>query len=533
MPKASCDLSVQLTPQFQKFIVGCLTYTKQVGKQFVARFTGKDLANDMQTDPRIVRRFIDRAQKQGLVQVTTRRGRNGGYLLQFNQDLIHFDNPDTILNAPEEPVSNPDAKDEQIHMSPTKTAQRESRGALMRRLNSMPLSYDMFKELDNPDEAFGGYLVGKAYDRYNFLFVNKQAIDMGKSPIVNENYSQFKAGKLFGSANLTTFTEVYKMCRDLKINPVYYLSAIFSNAEFLASNRHKLMTVPYVNTLMSRMDEFKSQEHYDKTYFKTSMYAPHQTIQFVDNPEISLIHNYFQEVIIKGETPEQFADDLREDATIFNQKVLEDADLPDDFFGDKNMCILVKSGKAWLNQIKLKLEKTSYSKHEQELFMQSLTRVYTQEIKGTDRTFRNMMAFDPISKATHTRYFKSYTLTDLLEDKFSDREADNLMMGTIGFEKHQWNLIHDKINTYEDVHKELKNHWWHYLNVNNMYQIGELISQRVKITDETLDLAKFRAIIRTVGYDLLPLDNYGRVSLDRLVQGYAKLVKQSGGLKNG
>ena len=66
-----------------------------------------------------------------------------------------------------------------------------------------------------------------------------------------------------------------------------------------------------------------------------------------------------------------------------------------------------------------------------------------------------------------------------------------------------------------------------------MNQSGELISQRVKITDETLDLAKFRAIIKTVGYDLLPLDNYGRVSLDRLVQGYAKFVKQSGGLKNG
>jgi len=391
MISASCDLSLSINDGLKKFLLDCLDYTENIKGSFIAKFSGKDMEIASGYDRRTIRRNIYNLKNSQLVKsIQTRRGRSGGYIIEFNDDLIHFNVVSNVHTekAPDEPLKT---------FKPTRKEKKEFKGERDRKYDSLLKTsknkYDVLMDYDGTGNTYYGYLLSKVYDAYVQLFSLETSLRSEYNFDIKypENYTQFGNGKIIGSANLTTFTKLYVFCKENNINPVYYISAIFEQERFLTNHFTREFKVPYVNTLLGRKDNFLSQREYDKKYFFTDIKSPHETIRFVDNPVVGSINNLFMFLIYKQWDIKAVAESYKEDLDSYTEEVIRLGYMSKDnceFEGNYDEIYekVTRSGTGLLEEINKKSSDDGFNR--------TVGRLYATSIKGVRFPYRSGILYE-------------------------------------------------------------------------------------------------------------------------------------------
>lgn len=151
-------------------------------------------------------------------------------------------------------------------------------------------NYDATNKVNFND--FNAYVVSLIYDKYAQLFRQEDANNKGiEANIVEERTVESIMDSKLHYALLKTAN----FLRINNINPVYYLSAVFSHHMYNDRNKKRMMIVPYEVGIVSEKykEYYQSQLAYDRDYHTQINGVSHETIRFIDNPYISFMYQYY------------------------------------------------------------------------------------------------------------------------------------------------------------------------------------------------------------------------------------------------
>lgn len=146
------------------------------------------------------------------------------------------------------------------------------------------LTKAILKESGEPEESFYTYLLGVLYDFYKRSF--KQELSQTDGEEIAFPFKDF----FYTDMNYESFNKFYKYCQKNQINPVYYISAVFSSDVYRNQNKKKPVTFTLPQNLTSHADDYNRQVKYDRTYFKPiGDQRYHETKKFLRRPFIFLM----------------------------------------------------------------------------------------------------------------------------------------------------------------------------------------------------------------------------------------------------
>ena len=139
---------------------------------------------------------------------------------------------------------------------------------------------------------FDAYVISLIYDKYVQLFRQKDADNKGVDVSIGLERT---VDSIVDSKLHYALVKASNYFRINHINPVYYLSIVFSRHLYNDRNKKRIMNVPYEVGLVSDTYQLYYQNglKYDRTYHKNINGVPHETVMFLDNPYISFMYQYY------------------------------------------------------------------------------------------------------------------------------------------------------------------------------------------------------------------------------------------------
>lgn len=501
-------VSNNIPQRIERFISSCLKFVQfDNDKEPFFKFSGSDFKENART----IRRYVNWLKDKNIADVETKRGRSGGYIITFDSGVVKFDNPDTPLNHKiKEPKKFKDSR----------VKQHKYRGELLRDLNNEMsengLSVDLFKKYDPKDygNVFNGYLLGRVYDTYTTCFIKENAVKLGYKSNIDFNYTQFPH-KLFGSASLTSFTNLYKELKNKNINPVYYISALYSRYRYISESQGKRLKKPYVNSLLDSMDVFLTQRNYDIKNFNTSIADPHRSIEFRYNPVIVSLTNYFDNIMKKGidKTREFYKNDYISYAS--DSYALGRS--PESSFGKDQEALetITRNGSYWLDEAGKAIGNDPN-------YYTEISRLYGLTLKGSLSLYRADNMFDPVCCGALGSLYSNYSIDDCLSGNIPDSMCTQLVSSLMGEEARQkWLISSFKEGITDIIGNEkayIRKHWFNYGGMNTLNHISSLmrdylgIDFMVSYNSFVEDNQKYEAYI--------PYNAFGLISFKKLIQKY-------------
>lgn len=268
-----------------------LNYLLQKAKDSVDNlvvFKKTELAKEIKKDVKTVGTHIKELSNRGVFELGTKRGKNGGSVIKFNETLVQFTtSKKSLLNQKEstdldalptngeslddvakqvykkkkKPVNpNRRARRTKAQMLEDKLLQSEHEkkvDELHQELQGAP-TWDWFQKTDNPIFNYRTYLVTRMYNRYAFLFTKEHNDNHAQN-----GYTLAKKVKAYtptydvlpelflDTVNWNHFKKFVEFCDENSIHPLDYLTAQFNHSIYYASLKDNVKSViPFPNALI-------------------------------------------------------------------------------------------------------------------------------------------------------------------------------------------------------------------------------------------------------------------------------------------
>lgn len=238
----------------------------------------KELGELVERDVRTVSRYLNELEEDNVIELRSKRGREGGTIILFNTEKIKFKTSDkSILTREEEPEDIDEMFNREFPTKPKKEktrnrrtaeemvlakAQKQSRKQKEIELNEAMIfsgglpDNEWFQKTEDPIGNYKAYLLSRLYNRYAVLITNKhnqeveERGDGVKMKTLDKNFDSLPMD-FVGKSQWTVFKKLQKFLDENNIKPSSYFTAIFSRISFLNMVTGKKYNIPYVNTLMS------------------------------------------------------------------------------------------------------------------------------------------------------------------------------------------------------------------------------------------------------------------------------------------
>lgn len=270
-----------------------LNYLLQKAKDSVDNlvvFKKTELAKEIRKDVKTVGTHIKELSSSGVFELGTKRGKNGGSVIKFNETLVQFTtSKKSLLNQKEstdldalpnneeslDDVAKQVYKKKKKPVNPNRRARRTKAQMLEAKLlqsehekkidelhqeleKSEAPTWDWFQKTDNPIFNYRTYLVSRMYNRYAFLYTKEH----------NDNHAQngYTLAKkvnaytptydvlpelFLDTVNWNHFKKFVEFCDDNSLHPLDYLTAQFNHSIYYASLKDNVKSViPFPNALI-------------------------------------------------------------------------------------------------------------------------------------------------------------------------------------------------------------------------------------------------------------------------------------------
>lgn len=287
-------VQLNITNGFLAFIQEIAGQAKCWGENVASSFQRTAVSEKLGLDVRTVTRYMKDIETKGLGQVQSKRGRNGGTVVVFNQDVLHFDIVDNPMSSETkeadairdyfyprtkkaEPLRKYRTKQEISHDALLSRARKDKEWQLNEELNAMPhVTRAFFNNFDEPELYYRAYLTSRAYNAYASIYPRERMayhLQQGDTRLAKFNKKAVEFAKKWdvmprrfvGSSEYKVFVQLQRTLDERNINPLSYLTTQFEYVTFLAEHKKaRRNAIPYVNSLISQeaMDRYNSQARY-------------------------------------------------------------------------------------------------------------------------------------------------------------------------------------------------------------------------------------------------------------------------------
>ncbi|ATG86341.1 putative transcriptional regulator [Lactobacillus phage LpeD] len=462
----NCDLGPKLQVFLDKVAEGAMVNQNKV----MARFQKKELATKVGKSAKTIKRYLDKLEDFGILLVKSIYGKNGGIEVYFDEDMIKFKNRDKLVSKISKPVLKPEIN--------------EDKNLYLKRNN---YNYDAFKEIGEGTIGFNAYVLSRLYDKYAQLFKNEDAKEK-KLNLVFE-FSDSLGGHLIGNGRYTSFKKLAKFIMTNGINPVYYMSSVFSRFKFVSRLKRRCMSVPFINSFNSEefYGYYNNQVDYDtKFYSHVPNDNTHQTVEFDDDAFISFVYQYFQLMIQSGYNQDLAIKSLRE----FSYK--ESATVIDDV----NNLYESKEAKDYIHKASKIVGSFQDSSNDNSVSLYLLQSLYVK-IKGFKHT--PLILFG-------TSFYNTHILSELLNNE----DYAYLHSMLFGYSLTQKAIYKALLNNLPYNSAMLENLISvDSYGISDFCEIGKIISTFV--SSDLVNYKDFNFVKKQCSYEI-PLDNYGMIT---------------------
>jgi len=279
-------------------------------KDYILAMHKTEMAELVGKGTRTISRYINELQDNNIIKYKSRKGRNGGTIIQFNMDKIRFEtNKNALVNADDpkeidEVLNSYFPRKEEVPSSedPNKRTRRTNQQILedqllqneeqneKDRLNNLLVKKygrpdpEWFQETDDPTGNYKTYLLSRLYNRYAVLFTddhNAKVDEYGrgnKLQDISPSYDVLQGQEFYGTSRWIQFDKLRKFLEENDIDPAVYLSVQFEQTRFTNSldknqRKSKKNTIlPFVNALTSNssynvyIDQSKYQKKHSQSF---------------------------------------------------------------------------------------------------------------------------------------------------------------------------------------------------------------------------------------------------------------------------
>lgn len=305
---------------------------KRWGDNVAVTFQKTKVAKKLKKGSTTLDRYINLVKDHGVGSVEAKRGRNGGTVIVFDQNILNFKTVDNIVTSTSKsaeeirdtvyPRSNkPEPKrryrtKEKISADEMLLRAKNKEEA---KFNDMlePYNYptkDLINTIDPSGRYYHAYIIAQMYSTYAVTFPYERIgryTRMGdsKKVKVNEKALKFAKGynvlskRFIGTKNFNVFLKLYDMLKAKNIDPLAYLTVQFEYTSFLSENKKARQgAIPFVNFLISdkALELYEEQTLYMRRVRNNYNYLINTTdavvIQGIKNPIIRLLDYAYRDI---------------------------------------------------------------------------------------------------------------------------------------------------------------------------------------------------------------------------------------------
>lgn len=284
--------------------------------------TREYLSKKIGVNIRTITRRLNHLGEIGYVNVESKSGKNGGYVIKLNPEKFSFPVDDSLLKNPTKTFTT--LIDKLYYKKPRNKGIRRTRAEMdqLRReqelmtsqqrsenkiLNTKytikPLDWDFFSNTSDPDTNFRVWVISRAYDafvkayehKYEVSYRNKEHIGTfyyGKGKKSHSNaYKSLKDG-FIGSRNFNAFKKLLDLSKELNENPIVLMGKVFERYSFNHYRYQHPARIPVPNQIMDKkgVDVIKSSLRNQKEVNRFRMGA---STDFLNNVEIIAINREY------------------------------------------------------------------------------------------------------------------------------------------------------------------------------------------------------------------------------------------------
>lgn len=207
---------------------------------------------------------------------------------------------------------------------------KKSRSVFIAELNQSELTPSIFYKYDKynnykKDVSLKAYLVGYVYNTYYWLFHQQDYFRKHKKFNYRLSRNKLSLKKPFGTATYANLITFVQFCEINKINPVYYISVIFSAEVYRVQELLKSPRLTSVRKLPEFYYRYKKHLEYENKAYTSQDGRSHQTVKFLNNYLIRVFNWLFETGFSLVKNKKQLQLQLQEQANIYDSSIIDTA----------------------------------------------------------------------------------------------------------------------------------------------------------------------------------------------------------------
>lgn len=284
-----------LSSGFLQFVNCIASKSARWGETIATTFQTTKVAEELNVTTRTITNHLKKLQELTLGEVESKRGRNGGTVVVFNQEVLSFNTKTNVVTAETkeadeirdmmyprshkpQPLRRYRTKEEISRDMLLQKARKTKEWELNEKLISLPFVTKAFfyDEMEEPDTYYKAYLISRMYNAYAVTYPRdrmEQALKEGDTHAykVNKKAMEFAEKwdvlptRFIGSQQFNTFVRLQRELEAREINPLAYLTVQFDYVTFLAENKKaRQSALPFLNSLVSNktLERYYRQENH-------------------------------------------------------------------------------------------------------------------------------------------------------------------------------------------------------------------------------------------------------------------------------
>ena len=284
-----------LSDGFLQFINCIASKSASWGETIATTFQSTKVAEELNVTTRTITNHVKQLQEIGLGEVESKRGRNGGTVVVFNQEKLNFPQVENVITAETkqadeirdmmyprlekpQPLRKYRTKEEITQDQLLQRARKTREWELNEKLVQLPFVTKAFfyEELEDADTYYKAYLISRMYNAYAVTFPKDRmevALKMNDRKAYNANKKAMEFAekwdvlpqRFIGTPQFNVFLRLEMELRERNINPLAYLTVQFDYVTFLAENKKaRQSALPFLNSLISNktLERYYRQENH-------------------------------------------------------------------------------------------------------------------------------------------------------------------------------------------------------------------------------------------------------------------------------
>lgn len=274
---------------------------KQFGENYATIFNQQEIADKLGKSVRTIYRQVESLRTKGIVEVETRRGRNGGTVIVFNKEYVRFeshkDNPITGETKTAKELRDKYYPNKGTYKPDDRTLEEKERDRIRAKRNktinekmNSNLKYKTYpdKEFFNmavePELTFKTYMISRAYNAVLLTRIetwknqaerdgNEKSFELAEKAYRKYKHYDIMTGEFMGTQTFSNFNNLRRMLEKKGYDMMDYMSNAFDTFIYLLRQGRNARP-PYVNTLYNgkTLERYEGQIKWKKDFEREHPY---------------------------------------------------------------------------------------------------------------------------------------------------------------------------------------------------------------------------------------------------------------------